>query len=167
MSRDASTSCERQIIVVTVGITREVEFDGAHGARPSGVGGVIILKYLDIGSELQRHVVVIWQWDASDNACRTHGGRDMVGPRELVETPDRLRNQVMNHQFWDPFERQTMDEGPEALLGGAHGAFNFADMTIGRNDVDGNRQESVVNTGKFIVSVNVTDLESAERGKVE
>lgn len=54
-----------------------------------------------------------------------------------------------------------MSAGTGALLGGAVRAFNLADVTVGGNNFHVNGGHIAADAFKFLITVNVTDVESA------
>ena len=54
-----------------------------------------------------------------------------------------------------------MNTGPQALLKRAVGAFDFANMRVGRKDIHINRTEVVMDALKFAIGVDVANLKVA------
>ena len=46
-----------------------------------------------------------------------------------------------------------MDAGAKALLDGPDGSFNFADVTVGRDNVHSNRTDVFADAGEFVVGM--------------
>ena len=64
-------------------------------------------------------------------------------------------------------EREAVDTGAEALLDRANTALNLANMAIGRDDVHRDRADVLANTVKFIVGVDVANVEASRTVQVE
>ena len=54
-----------------------------------------------------------------------------------------------------------MCAGANALLNGPDGPFNFANMTVGGDNIESDGKEGVSDALKFVVSVNIADGETA------
>lgn len=105
----------------------------------------------------------MWQnqgGDTGDEGERAHESGYAFGGREHVEAPDSVSHHVDNQELWDAFERETMHSGAKALLNGTDGSLDFADVTVGGDNVKVHGVEGLPNALKFLVGMQGTDVET-------
>ena len=88
-------------------------------------------------------------------------------PRKEVETANGVSNHGVDQQFGEAFERETMHTRTEALLDCADRPLHFANVTVGRDNVHGNRKHGGAKAFEFGICVDVADDEAAGVVQVE
>ena len=90
---------------------------------------------------------------------------DPVWVEEHVETTKDIGHKVGDEELWNATDREAMNGGAEALLDGANGPFDFADVAVSGHDVHSDRENSRADTIEFHIGMDVTYVETA--GTVE
>lgn len=75
-------------------VTGGTESNGTECAGVRCVGGVVVIKNLNVTAKLEAHGIEIWARHTGDNGGGAKGVRDTRRPRELVEAPDDLSDHV-------------------------------------------------------------------------
>ena len=83
--------------------------------------------------------------------------RDAVWPGEKVQKAGDLNDGAANEEFGKTAVREAMDKRTKALLNGPDGPFNLANVAVRSDDVEMNAGKIGVNTGKFLIPVDVVD----------
>ena len=167
VARNARASGEGQKIVVSVCVASRCECNGAKGTRLGSVGRVRRFEDLDVLTKFDTHVVVVRRRGTGNERKRTGIRRNTVGPRKLVEAPDRVRDNAHNKKLRNALERQAVDGGAESLFDSLDGPLDFADVTIGRDNVHVDQVDIFPDAFKFVVGVNVNDNKTAGAAKVD
>ena len=115
---------------------------------------------MDVGTEFNAQFGKIRGGNASDEGCGAKGSGDAVGPGKLVEIADNVGNQVMDEKTRKAAKRKAVDTGPQTFFHRADRSFNLTDVAVGGDDVEGNRKDVVANAIKFIIGVDVTNVET-------
>ena len=68
---------------------------------------------------------------------------------------------MLNEDLWETFEWQSVYARTQALLDRADGAFDFAHMAIGWDDVDFDGLKFLANTFELMVPVNIAHIETS------
>ena len=162
VSGNASTSGEGDEIVRSLDVSGRVEGNGADGTSGWGVGGGVIIKHLRICAEFDSHRIVVWTMVSCDNVSRAGGLGDAVGAWKLVEAASDIRYHVLDQDLGESAIWEAMCAYANALLDGADGALDFANVSIGRNDVEMDGEDVGSDTVELFVGVDVFDDDTAE-----
>jgi hypothetical protein len=90
--------------IIPLRISRGREGNGTQGTCAESVGGIFVLKKLDILPELKPHTIVVGDAGAGDNSSGAHRVGDSVFSRENIETAHNIRYHVCDRQTREPFE---------------------------------------------------------------
>lgn len=85
--------------------------------------------------------------------------------RKHVEASDGVGHEVSDEEARDAFERETMDGGSKPTFDRLDRAFNFADVTVGRNDIEGDGENVLADAGELGIRVYIAHVETT--GAVE
>jgi hypothetical protein len=116
---------------------------------------------LDICAQLEAHAGIVGCGQASDDRGGAEGRRNAKSPRETVEAANGVTHHVVKQQLGQTFERKAVDARTESLLYGTDRPFDFADVTVGGDNVHFDGTEGFAKAFKFTVGVNVTHYETA------
>ena len=131
------------------------EGNGTQGTCAESVGGIVVIKKLDILPELKPHTIVVGDASAGDNSSLAHRVGDSVFPRESVEAAHNIRYHVCNHQTRETFEKQTMGAGTQPLFDGSNGPLHLANVATGWHDIQLDWVQGLADALELIVGVDV------------
>ena len=160
MARDACAGGQGHEIVSTLGIARGMKSNSTKGASMRGVGRGNVIKQLDVTAKFNPHGGVVRAWSTSDNRRGAERIRDAIRPGEEVEAADNFGNQRTNQKSGKAAKRKAVNIRAETLFDGANRAFNFTNVAVGSDDVDVDGGESCPEGAKFVVAVDIHDLET-------
>lgn len=120
----------------------------------------MIVENLCVAAEFNAHVRVVRAGLTGDNGGRTETGGDAMMPWEKVEATDNVDDKTTGKKFGQAAVREAVDAGTEVLFDGSDGAFDLADVTVRRNDVEMDGEHGKTSAFKFGVGVYVTDEET-------
>jgi hypothetical protein len=157
---DAGTTRERQEIVVTGRVAGRVKSNGPDGTRLGRVGGVVVFEHLNIGAEFKFEFVKIRGGNPGDEGRGAESVGNAVDTGKTVKVANDVVNHMLNKKAWESAKRKAVDTGTETLLHSADGTLDFADVTVGGNKINHDREKSVANAGEFVVGVDVANAET-------
>ena len=126
-------------MIVTLGVAGGTKGNGAHGTSAKGVCGIIIFENLHVSAKLKMHVVEHGVAGPGHNGIRTEGVGNAILVGELIQATNGIGHHVMDHEAGKALEGKSVGAGTQALLDGANGSFNFADMAVSGHNVHGDR----------------------------
>jgi hypothetical protein len=167
MTGNAGAGGEGEEIERSLGITGGTDGNGAHGAGVGGVGGIVVVINLGVAAKFNTHGVEIRAWLSCDKSGGAESVRDAGWPWKLVETADNVCDHVADEKFGEAAVGEAVSASAEGLLDGANGTFDFANVTIRGNDVEMDGGKSKACALKFLVPVDVNNVETADGVKVD
>ena len=135
--------------------------NGTDRPRLECVRRRVVFEQLHVCAKFEAHMVVVGHRSAGDDAVGAHGGRNAVRPRELVEAAHSIGHHMRDHKPWETFERKTVCARAQAFFDGAYGALDLADVAVGGNNVECNRQEGGSRALELVVTVHVANDEAS------
>ena len=158
---DARATGEGEKTVIAGGVASGGERNGAEGPRLGSVCGSRRLENLHVLAEFHPHGVEVGRRSTGDDEKGAGIRVDTVGPGELIEATDGIRDDVHNKKLGDAFEREAVDGDTEALFDSLDGALNLTEVAVGRDDIHVNGPNVFANALEFVVTMDDEDKETA------
>jgi hypothetical protein len=84
VTRHSGAGGKRKKIVSALGVAGGIEGNGTQGTSLGRVSRFVVIKNLDVCTELDSHGVIVRAALAGNDGGRAEGARDAIQPRKLV-----------------------------------------------------------------------------------
>ena len=158
---DATAGFEIKKVVVPPRVVDSVESDGAGGAMFHGVGRIVVVEDMNIGSEFKREEVAVERTGTGDDGEWRHGGADAMFGREQVAAANYEIDDFGDDEAWEALKRETMGERPSIILDGTDRSFDGLNVSVSSTLIKMNGQDVIFNTFKFSIAFKGSNFKTS------